>query len=76
MKTVCTASEQPSSMVNRSRVQSQEEPSFFSCSTMRPPYWRFQSQARSKNFSLPMSSLVAPSFRMASTIFASVAMEA
>ena len=28
---------QPSSMVNRSRSQSQEEPNFFSCSTILPP---------------------------------------
>ena len=63
-------------MVKRSRCQSQEQPSFFSCSTMRPPYCFFQSQARSKNLSRPRSCFVRPSSFIFATIFASVAMDA
>ena len=73
MKTSLTASEHPSSIVNLSRSQSQEDPSFFICSMIVPPYSSFQSQARSKNFSLPRSSFSIPSSFSALMIFTSVA---
>ena len=63
-------------MVKRSRDQSQETPSLRSCRTMRPPYSFFHAQARSRNFSRPMSSLEMPSALRASTTLISVAMEA
>ena len=47
-----------------------------SCRTMRPPYSFFHAQARSRNFSRPMSSLEMPSALRASTTLISVAMEA
>ena len=63
-------------MVKERRDQSQETPIFFICSTMRPPYFSFHAQARSKKPSRPTSFLVSPSFFISSTILTSVAMEA
>ena len=42
-----------SSMVKRLLSQSQETPMLFCCSTILSPYWSFQSQTRSRNFSRP-----------------------
>ena len=74
--TSTTARLSPSSMVKRSRVQSQLAPSFFCCSTMRRPYSSRHCQARFRKPSRPKSCLVSPSLRRASMIFTSVAMEA
>ena len=63
-------------MVKRSLSQSHEEPIFLSWDTIRLPYCSFHAQARRRNSSLPISSFVMPSLRIASTIFASVAIEA
>ena len=76
LNTSVTALEQPSSMVKRSRLQSQLLPMRRVWRTMRPPYSFFQAHARSRKPSRPTSSLVRPSLRIASTIFTSVAMEA
>ncbi len=45
----------PSSIVKRSRDQSQEQPSRFSCSMMMPPCLSFHSQTRRRNSSRPRS---------------------
>ena len=45
-------------MVNRSRVQSHEHPSFFSWLMMKPPCFSFHCQTRSRNFSRPRSCFV------------------
>ena len=63
-------------MVNRSLSQSAEDPSFFNCFTIRPPYSFFQSQAYFKNSSLVRSSLLIPSLLSLSMTFTSVAMAA
>jgi hypothetical protein len=42
-------------MVNRSRSQSHDSPSFFICSTMVPPYRSFHRHTRSTNPSRPSS---------------------
>ena len=45
-------------MVNRSRVQSQEQPSFLSCWMMMPPCFSFHAQTRLRNSSRPRSCAV------------------
>ena len=65
-----------SSKVNFVRSQSQEQPNFFNCSKITPPYSSVQSQACFKNSSLDKSFLSIPcSFNFATT-FASVAIDA
>ena len=54
-KTLRTALDRPSSMVKRSRFQSQEAPKRRSCSIIPPPESAFQSQIRSMNLSRPRS---------------------
>ena len=71
--TFFTAFVKCSSIVKLTLDQSQETPIFLSWFSIVPPYFSFQAQALSKNFSLPKSSLVMPSLRICSTIFASVA---
>ena len=56
-KASVTALAQRSSIVNRSRDQSTLLPSLLSCVQMRLPYWPFQAQTCSRNFSLPKSCL-------------------
>ncbi len=58
---VRTARDRPSSMVNRSRLQSTPSPSRRIWPPMAPPDSRFQSQTFSTNSSRPKSSLVLPS---------------
>ena len=71
--TSLTAFERPSSMVKRSLSQSQEEPNFFNCSMILPPYSFFHSHAFSRKPSLPRSCLSMPCFFRVSMILTSVA---
>ena len=75
-KTSRTAREQPSSMVKRSRDQSQLAPMRRSWEVMRPPNSSFHAQARRRKPSRPRLSLVRPSCAIFSTTFTSVAMDA
>ena len=58
---VRTARDRPSSMVNRSRLQSTPSPMLRIWAPMVPPDWRFHAQTFSTNSSRPRSSLVTPS---------------
>ena len=71
-----TACESPSSIVNRSRSQSQEQPINFNCSTIRLPYFCFQAHARSRKASRPRSRRVLPSFFNSRSSMTVTAMEA
>ena len=54
-KASITAFDRPGSIVKRSRSQSQEAPSTFICSMIRPPFFSFHSHTRFKNSSRPRS---------------------
>ena len=71
-----TALLQPSSIVKRSRSQSQEAPSFFSWLTMRWPYSSRHAQHFSRKPSRPRSCFVMPCFFSSLMTLTSVAMEA
>ena len=71
-----TAREHFSSMVKARRDQSQEAPSFLSCSTILPPYFSFHSHAYLRNSSRVRLSFSMPCFLSCSTILTSVAIEA
>ena len=75
-KTLITDCDKSLSIVNFVLDQSQDAPSFFSCSSIIPPYFSFHFHACFKNSSLDNESLSIPfSFSMATTL-ASVAIEA
>ena len=60
-KAARTARDRPSSMVNRSRVQSTDTPRRFIWATIRPWYSSFHCQPRSTNFSRPIACQLTPS---------------
>mmetsp|Transcript_8051 Transcript_8051/g.30171 ORF Transcript_8051/g.30171 Transcript_8051/m.30171 type:complete len:227 (+) Transcript_8051:2536-3216(+) len=71
-----TASERPSSSVNRSLDQSQEAPNRLIWLLIRPPYSFFHAHVLSSNFSLPRPSRVNPSLSKARSTTSCVAIPA
>ena len=71
--TCITDLERTSSIVNAVRSQSQEQPSFLSCSSIMPPCRCVHSQAWCRNSSRLRSFLAIPSEASLATTFASVA---
>ena len=76
INTLITDFDKSSSIVNLVLDQSQDAPSFLSCSRIIPPYFSFHSQAYSRNFSLVSDSFSIPFFLSIATTFASVAIDA
>jgi len=74
--TCITAALRSSSIVNRKRSQSQEQPNVFNCSIIMPPYFSFHSHAYFKNSSRERSCFEIPFSRNIATTFASVAIDA